>query len=62
MAVLLASPSASGGPVASCRVYDALAEGVTVSLGTDWTPTGSKTLLDEYLRRGSPLATADPHG
>jgi cytosine/adenosine deaminase-related metal-dependent hydrolase len=29
------------------NVYDALAEGVTVSLGTDWTPTGSKTLLSE---------------
>jgi cytosine/adenosine deaminase-related metal-dependent hydrolase len=29
------------------NVYDAIAEGVTVSLGTDWTPTGSRTLLDE---------------
>jgi len=29
------------------QVYDALAEGVTVSLGTDWTPGGSNTLLDE---------------
>lgn len=29
------------------QVYDALAEGVTVSLGTDWTPGGSNTVLDE---------------
>jgi 5-methylthioadenosine/S-adenosylhomocysteine deaminase len=29
------------------QVYDALAEGVNVSLGTDWSPSGSKTLLDE---------------
>ena len=29
------------------RVYDALAEHVTVSLGTDWRPSGSNTLLDE---------------
>jgi cytosine/adenosine deaminase-related metal-dependent hydrolase len=29
------------------NVYDALAEGVLVSLGTDWTPSGSRTLLDE---------------
>lgn len=29
------------------RVYDALAEGVLVSLGTDWTPSGSHTLLHE---------------
>jgi 5-methylthioadenosine/S-adenosylhomocysteine deaminase len=29
------------------QVYDALAEGVNVSLGTDWTPGGSNTLLDE---------------
>lgn len=29
------------------NVYDAIAQGVTVSLGTDWTPTGSTTLLDE---------------
>jgi hypothetical protein len=28
-------------------VYDALAEEVLVSLGTDWTPTGSRTLLHE---------------
>jgi 5-methylthioadenosine/S-adenosylhomocysteine deaminase len=29
------------------NVYDALAEGVLVSLGTDWTPRGSRTLLHE---------------
>jgi cytosine/adenosine deaminase-related metal-dependent hydrolase len=29
------------------NVYDALAEGVLVSLGTDWTPSGSRTLLQE---------------
>ena len=29
------------------NVYDALAEGVLVSLGTDWSPSGSRTLLDE---------------
>lgn len=29
------------------NVYDALASGVIVSLGTDWTPSGSDTLLDE---------------
>lgn len=28
-------------------VYDALAEGVLVSLGPDWTPSGSQTLLQE---------------
>ncbi len=28
-------------------VYDAMAEGVLVSLGTDWTPSGSHTLLHE---------------
>ena len=31
----------------TANVYDALAEGVLVSLGTDWSPTGSRTLLDE---------------
>ena len=31
----------------TAHVYDALAAGVNVSLGTDWTPTGSDTLLDE---------------
>jgi cytosine/adenosine deaminase-related metal-dependent hydrolase len=29
------------------NVYDALAEHVLVSLGTDWTPSGSRTLLHE---------------
>jgi cytosine/adenosine deaminase-related metal-dependent hydrolase len=29
------------------NVYDALAQGVLVSLGTDWTPSGSRTLLHE---------------
>ena len=29
------------------NVYDALAAGVLVSLGTDWTPSGSRTLLHE---------------
>jgi cytosine/adenosine deaminase-related metal-dependent hydrolase len=29
------------------NVYDALAEGVLISLGTDWSPSGSRTLLDE---------------
>src|SRR5581483_4468298 len=29
------------------NVYEALAEGVLVSLGTDWTPSGSRTLLHE---------------
>src|SRR5829696_1877818 len=29
------------------HVYDALAERVTISLGTDWRPSGSHTLLDE---------------
>ena len=28
-------------------VYDAIAEEVLVSLGTDWTPSGSRTLLQE---------------
>jgi 5-methylthioadenosine/S-adenosylhomocysteine deaminase len=28
-------------------VYHALKEGVTVSLGTDWSPSGSRSLLDE---------------
>jgi cytosine/adenosine deaminase-related metal-dependent hydrolase len=31
----------------TANVYDALAEGVLVSLGTDWTPSGSRTLLHE---------------
>jgi 5-methylthioadenosine/S-adenosylhomocysteine deaminase len=29
------------------NVYDAISEGITVALGTDWTPSGSPTLLDE---------------
>src|SRR4029078_3348466 len=29
------------------NVYDALAEGVLVSLGTDWTPSGARPLLHE---------------
>ncbi|MEY2470147.1 MAG: 5-methylthioadenosine/S-adenosylhomocysteine deaminase, partial [Actinomycetota bacterium] len=32
---------------ATAQVYDALSAGVTVSLGTDWTPSGSNTLLGE---------------
>jgi hypothetical protein len=31
----------------TANVYEALAEGVTVALGTDWRPSGSPTLLDE---------------
>src|SRR5262249_40185876 len=31
----------------TANVYEALAAGVNVSLGTDWTPSGSPTLLDE---------------
>jgi 5-methylthioadenosine/S-adenosylhomocysteine deaminase len=31
----------------TAHVFEALAEGVNVSLGTDWTPSGSRTLLDE---------------
>ena len=31
-------------------VYDALAAGVLVSLGTDWTPSGSANLLAEFAR------------
>jgi cytosine/adenosine deaminase-related metal-dependent hydrolase len=40
------------------NVYDALAEGVTVSLGTDWTPSGSRTLLDEL--KVADVALRDP--
>jgi 5-methylthioadenosine/S-adenosylhomocysteine deaminase len=29
------------------NVYEALAEGVLISLGTDWTPSGTRTLLQE---------------
>jgi hypothetical protein len=31
----------------TANVYEALAEGVLTSLGTDWTPSGSRTLLQE---------------
>jgi 5-methylthioadenosine/S-adenosylhomocysteine deaminase len=31
----------------TANVYEALAEGVLVSLGTDWTPSGSRNLLGE---------------
>ena len=31
----------------TARVYDAMAEGVLVSLGTDWSPNGSRSLLRE---------------
>ena len=37
------------------NVYDALAEGVLVSLGTDWTPSGSRTLLARAQGRRSGL-------
>jgi cytosine/adenosine deaminase-related metal-dependent hydrolase len=40
------------------NVYDALAEGVLVSLGTDWTPSGSRTLLHEL--KVADLALRDP--
>jgi 5-methylthioadenosine/S-adenosylhomocysteine deaminase len=40
------------------NVYDALAEGVTVALGTDWTPSGSPTLLDEL--KVADIALRDP--
>jgi 5-methylthioadenosine/S-adenosylhomocysteine deaminase len=45
----------------TANVYEALAEGVTVSLGTDWSPSGSANLLEELkvaditLRDGSLL-------
>jgi cytosine/adenosine deaminase-related metal-dependent hydrolase len=32
---------------ATALVYHALAEGILVSLGTDWSPSGSRNLLDE---------------
>ena len=31
----------------TARVYDAIAEGILVSLGTDWSPSGSRSLLRE---------------
>jgi 5-methylthioadenosine/S-adenosylhomocysteine deaminase len=40
------------------NVYDALAAGVTVALGTDWTPSGSPTLLDEL--KVADIALRDP--
>ena len=40
------------------NVYDALAKGVTVSLSTDWTPSGSNTLLDEL--KVADIALRDP--
>jgi len=41
------------------NVYDALAKGVTVSLSTDWTPSGSNTLLDEL--KVADIALRTPH-
>ena len=40
------------------NVYDALARGVTVSLSTDWTVSGSNTLLDEL--KIADIALRDP--
>src|SRR6185369_7406125 len=40
------------------NVYDAIAEGVLVSLGTDWTPSGSRTLLHEL--KIADVALRDP--
>jgi 5-methylthioadenosine/S-adenosylhomocysteine deaminase len=40
------------------NVYDALAKGVTVSLSTDWTVSGSNTLLDEL--KIADIALHDP--
>jgi hypothetical protein len=40
------------------NIYDALAEGVLVSLGTDWTPSGSRTLLHEL--KVASVAARDP--
>jgi len=40
------------------NVYDALAEGVLVSLGTDWAPSGSRDLLDEL--KVADIALRDP--
>jgi cytosine/adenosine deaminase-related metal-dependent hydrolase len=42
----------------TANVYDALAEGVLVSLGTDWTPSGSRTLLHEL--KIADVAARDP--
>jgi cytosine/adenosine deaminase-related metal-dependent hydrolase len=40
------------------NVYDALAAGVLVSLGTDWTPSGSRSLLHEL--KVADVALRDP--
>jgi 5-methylthioadenosine/S-adenosylhomocysteine deaminase len=40
------------------NVYEALAEGVLTSLGTDWTPSGSRTLLQEL--KIADVALRDP--
>jgi cytosine/adenosine deaminase-related metal-dependent hydrolase len=42
----------------TAQVYDALAAGLTVSLGTDWTPSGSNTLLGEL--KIADIALRDP--
>jgi cytosine/adenosine deaminase-related metal-dependent hydrolase len=42
----------------TAKVYDALAAGVTVSLGTDWSPSGSRNLLGEI--KIADLALRDP--
>ena len=42
----------------TANVYEALAEGVTVSLGTDWSPSGSSNLLQEL--KIADIALRDP--
>ena len=42
----------------TAKVYDALAAGVTVSLGTDWSPSGSRNLLGEL--KIADVALRDP--
>ena len=42
----------------TASVYEALAEGVTVSLGTDWSPSGSGNLLEEL--KVARIALTDP--
>ncbi|HET6177290.1 MAG TPA: amidohydrolase family protein [Candidatus Sulfotelmatobacter sp.] len=39
-------------------IYHALKEGVTISLGTDWSPSGSRNLLDEL--KVADIALRDP--
>lgn len=39
-------------------IYQALKEGVTISLGTDWSPSGSRNLLDEL--KIADIALRDP--